>query len=396
MKNQIKSILVLVCICSVTALLLALTNSFTAPIIEESQKAQANAALLEVMPGGSGFEEMDISSYTLPATVRKAYKEASGGYVLELETAGYGSGMKLMCGVSADGKITGAVCLSSNETLGHEKTFGANFKDKDAEGVAAVDVISGATKTTAAYRSAMTDALNSAVILGGGSVDIRTEEEILRDNLSAALGAGEGKFTKLFLTAELDGVSAVYEADNGSGKVLVIGESYIGIGADGKALGGVDAELGAKAEAAAARLAGVTLEDVDVSSLEGLPQNFISAKKTSEGGFVIETKGAGYGIIGDDHGGYVQLSGEYIHIKIAISPEGRIIDVITVKHAETGNIGGENVCDNPGYYGQYVSKTEDNYTEVDAVAGATNSSDGYKAAVRDAFASYKIVKGGQK
>ena len=56
MKNQIKSVLVLVCICTVTALLLALTNSFTAPIIEESQKAQANAALLVVMPNGSGFE----------------------------------------------------------------------------------------------------------------------------------------------------------------------------------------------------------------------------------------------------------------------------------------------------------------------------------------------------
>ena len=56
-----------------------------------------------------------------------------------------------------------------------------------SDGVEAVDTISGATKTTAAYKNAMKDALNAAIILGGGEVDIRTEEEILNDNLSAAL-----------------------------------------------------------------------------------------------------------------------------------------------------------------------------------------------------------------
>ena len=225
MKKQLKSVIVLLCICSIIAVLLALTNSFTAPIIEESKKAAANEALLVVMPEGKGFSEVDLSAYTLPATVVKAYKEANGrGYVFELETTGYGSGFRIMCGVSAEGIVTGAVCLSSNETLGHEKTYGDNFKGKDADAVSKVDTISSATKTTAAYRQAVTDALNSAIILGGGSVDIRTEEEILRDNLTAALPAGEGKFTRLFITEVLDGVSAVYVADNGKGMVLVMGE----------------------------------------------------------------------------------------------------------------------------------------------------------------------------
>ena len=62
-----------------------------------------------------------------------------------------------------DGTISGAVCLSSTETLGHEKTFGANFTGKDAAGVDAVDTISGATKTTQAYKNAMKDALNAAI-----------------------------------------------------------------------------------------------------------------------------------------------------------------------------------------------------------------------------------------
>lgn len=390
MKAQAKSVLVLTCICLVTSLLLALTNSLTAPIIEESKKAQANAALLVVMPEGKGFEAVDLGAYTLPATVKTAYKEAGGGYVFELVVSGYGAGMNIMCGVNAEGIVTGAVCLSSNETLGHEKTYGDNFKGKDAEGVGKLDTISGATKTTAAYKQAVTDALNSAIILGGGSVDIRTEQEILRDNLTSALPAGEGKFTRLFVTELLDGVSAVYAAEGGQGKVLVMGETFVGIDADGKAVGEADAELKAKAEAEAAKLGDKAPVDVDLSAFTDLPRNLISVKKTESGNYIIETKGAGYGIKGGDD--YHPASGEYIYIKVCISTEGKIIDIITTKQAETEGIG--DVCATEKFYSQFVSKDESNYTDTDAISGATYTTDGYRAAVRDAFAAYKIVKGG--
>ena len=115
--KQIKSILVLVVICSVTALLLALTNSFTSPIIEEAEAQAALAALAEVLPGGEGFSEVDLSAHTLPATVKKAYKASNGGYVIELETSGYASGMKLMYGVTADGAIAGAFLLIMRSKL---------------------------------------------------------------------------------------------------------------------------------------------------------------------------------------------------------------------------------------------------------------------------------------
>ena len=88
MKRSVKSILVLVCICAVMALLLALTNALTAPIIEKNQNAAANEALLQVMPNGKDFQKVDISGYTLPATVVEAYKEAGGGYVFRLVTTG--------------------------------------------------------------------------------------------------------------------------------------------------------------------------------------------------------------------------------------------------------------------------------------------------------------------
>ena len=224
MIKNIKNISVLVSICVVITVLLAATNAITAPIIEKNQNASANAALLEVMPNGSGFEKVDISGYSLPSTVTEVHKETSGvGYVVKLVTAGYGPNMVIMCGVSSDGIVTGAVCLSSNETLSKEKTYGENFANKDAAAVDAVDTLAGATKTTAAYKNAVKDALNTVVILGGGDVDIRTEEEILADNLATALPLGQGKFTKLFLVEDIEGIDAIYEADNKTGYVCVVG-----------------------------------------------------------------------------------------------------------------------------------------------------------------------------
>ena len=68
-----KSIIVLVCICLAMTVALAFTNSITAPIIEQNQSAAANEALLVVMPDGGSFEMVDLSAYTLPATVVEAY-----------------------------------------------------------------------------------------------------------------------------------------------------------------------------------------------------------------------------------------------------------------------------------------------------------------------------------
>ena len=156
MKKSVLSTVALVGICAVMAILLALTNFITAPIIEKNQEAAANAALLEVMPNGTGFEKIDFDASTLPKTITDVYKEKSGGYVFKLATAGYDSGFIIMCGVNADGTGSGAVCLEANETLGKEKTYGENLIGKNMAGVEAVDTISGATKTTTAYKNAIT------------------------------------------------------------------------------------------------------------------------------------------------------------------------------------------------------------------------------------------------
>ncbi len=391
MKTNIKNLSVFVCICTVITLLLALTNTLTAPIILRNQNASANKALFEVMPNGTDFEQVDVSSFTLPATVTEVYKETTDkGHVVKLVTSGYGSDMIIMCGVGADGVITGAVCLSSNETLGEEKTYGKNFTNKDAAAVESVDTVSGVTKTTSAYKNAIKDALNAVIILGGGSVDIRTEEEILADHLAAALPAGENEFAKRFLVDVMEGIDAVYAAKNGAGYVFVIGQQFIGVMADGSVVTeGV--ENASVLTNAVAQIQSTTLEEVDLSAYPDLLKTVISAQKTSTGNFVVETKGAGYGIKGGN--AYHPASGEYIIVRVSMTPEGRIIDCLTVSQGETKGLG--DACAEESFYSQFVNKTEENYTEIDAISGATLTTNGYKQAVERAFAAVSVLKGGE-
>ena len=392
MKNSIKSLSVFVCICSVIALLLAATNFITAPIIEKNENASANAALLEVLPEGKDFEAIDISSYTLPATVSEVKKETSGkGYVVKLVTSGYGSDMVIMCGINADNIVTGAVCLSSNETLGYEKTYGENFKDKNAEALEAVDTVAGATRTTGAYKNAVKDALNTVLILGGAEVDVRTEEEILADNLSAALPEGNGEFEKLFLCEDLRDVDAVYTSVNGAGYVFVTGEMFVGVLSDGTVVteGVENAQIYTEAVVV---IAGSTTQDIDLSAYPELEKTVVSAKMTATGNYIVETKGAGYGIKGVDE--YHPASNEYIIVRVSVTPDLKIIDCFTVSQAETANLG--DACADESFYGQFAGKTVENYTEIDAIGGATLTTNGYKQAIERAFEAVRILNGGEQ
>ena len=387
MKKYLSNILVLVCICAVVSVILSVTNALTAPKIEANEKEKTRKALLQVMPDGVSFEPVDISAETLPSTVREVYRAENGGYVIKLSTTGYSTGFVIMCGIRTDGTVSGAVCLSSTETLGYEKTYGQSFLDKNKEEVEGVDTIAGATKTTAAYRSAVGDALNAALILYGHDVDIRTEEEILRDNLSAALPSANGEFEKRFLAEKLVGVDAVYEAKNKSGFVFLMGEQFIGLDENGKVISEIAEDVAATANTAAALLLASQTSPISLSSYAGLPTSLTSAEKTATGNYVLELKAAGYGIYGTR-----KPSGEYITIRVSLTSDGTVIDCLTLSQAETEGVG--SVCAEESFYGQFRGKTEDTYTQIDAISRATVTTDGYKKAILDAFTSVRIFEKG--
>ncbi len=387
MRNNLKSVIALVSVCAVVAVLLSVTNLLSAPVIEKNEANAANEALLVVMPGGKDFTLMDVSAYTLPNTVSEVYSEQGGGHVVKLITNGYSSGMVILCGVDASGTVTGATCLFSGETLGAEKTYGDKIVGKTLENIDSVDTIASVTKTTSAYRNAVKDALNTVVILGGGSVDLRSEEEILQDNLSAVLPGAEGVFSPWFMVEVLEGVSAVYTADNGSGTVFLLGDTFLAVDSSGAVLGEGDDSAKTKVASYAQLISQSKTELLDASAF-ALPSAITKTEKTLSGNYVFEVRASGFGINGDS---YYNPSGEPIMIRISLTPEGKIIACQTLSQKETEGIG--SACENPSFYTQFHGKDESNYREIDGISGATITTNGYKTAVGKALEAVKILKG---
>lgn len=387
-KKSLKDVIVLFVICAVFATVLAAVNSVTAPIIADRLAGAANEAYMAVMPDAKGFEDVDLSKFELPATVKEAKKETSGlGYAIKLEATGYKPGMVIIVGISADGVITGATCIASSETWGLETSLGDKMVGKDVNTV--VDVEAGATSLTVnGYRAAVKDALNAVIIFGGGSADFRTEEEILADNLNDALGLKDITFTKMFMVEVVEGVDKIYTADNGAGYVCVIGEEFIGVGTDGVALG--DSANKDVAEAAVAIVAATELTDVDLTAFEGISARITAIKVTATGNYVIDIEAEGHGKKGDEHS---YPSGKYTELRISISAEGKVIDCTAISSGETETWGGAQLKDG-AYNSNFIGKDQTEANAVDTVANSTNTTKGYKQAVLRAFEAYTIIVGG--
>lgn len=388
MKTHLKTVLSLTLICSVVAVLLAVTNFITAPIILEQDKQKTMGSLAEVLPGGTDFEEYDFSSLTLPASISQVYSEKSGGYVFKMITTGYAADFVIMCGIDKDGKVVGATSISSNETLGYEKTYGPSLIGADTQTIESVDVITGATKTTGAYKNAVKDALNAFIIIGGGTVDIRDEATILKDNLSAALPAAEGEFEEYFITEEIKDVSNVYKAVNGKGYVFVVGESFVATDENGEVISDVADDVKKNISDGAKKLISIKFDDIDLSKYEKIPTHVVKAQKTSSGNYVFELKANGYGINGDQY----TASGEHIYIKVAVTKKGKIINCQTISQKESAGIGDK--CADSSFYGQFNGKDEATYKNIDTISGATITTNGYVNAISKVFETVKILEGG--
>ena len=167
-KNKLMPTVVLSVICIIVVALLALINLVTSPQIKENQEKKLQEALLEVMPDGVSFEEVTDTA-ALPDSVTAAYKSANGGYVFQAKVKGYKTGLVIVCGVNADGRVTGSKYIKSSETLGAENVLGEKYVGKDMSDYSSVEVVSGATMTSNGYESAIGAALESFKILTGGN-----------------------------------------------------------------------------------------------------------------------------------------------------------------------------------------------------------------------------------
>lgn len=96
--------------------------------------------------------------------------------------------------------------------------------------------------------------------------------------------------------------------------------------------------------------------------------------------------GAGYVFMLETDKGY----SSDMKLICGIRSDGSIEACKTLSHNETSGLGSKTAED--PYKSQYVGKTSDTLTEVDAISGATISSNAYKSAIEDAFEAFEMAK----
>ncbi len=158
MNNQkrMPAYAILAIISLVAALVLAVTNAFTAGPIEEHRMAALVAAYGEVMPVDEGGKYVDITADAAGYDVQSLYRaeDASGntiGYCVTASKKGYGGPVAVTLGVDNSGLVTGCVVgdTSFAESAGFgtralEPAFREQFEGLDAVNGGTIEKLSGA------------------------------------------------------------------------------------------------------------------------------------------------------------------------------------------------------------------------------------------------------------
>lgn len=181
-NNLITDALKLFVITLISALVLAVANKFTAPVIVENDAKRQELAMQEVLPEAKEFKKVDIGGLELTekdATIKEFYTGITEarlvGYVVDVITNGYGGELEIIMGVGTDGKICAVKILNSSETAGlgakaSEPEFTDKYKGKNTilsvvkneeADFDEIEAISGATITSEAVTRAVNTGLEA-------------------------------------------------------------------------------------------------------------------------------------------------------------------------------------------------------------------------------------------
>lgn len=150
MKETIRYGFILGLICLLSAGLLAVVNSWTAPKILAQNKETEEKTLAEVLPEAEKFEP--VVSSTGENIYYKAYDKNNKiiGYAFKAAGKGYSSVVETMVGMDLGGNVAAVKILSQNETPGlgsrvAEPSWTGQFSGKSVLGLSEVQAITGAT-----------------------------------------------------------------------------------------------------------------------------------------------------------------------------------------------------------------------------------------------------------
>lgn len=172
---------ILFAITAIAALVLAVVNNFTAPVITENNKRTQDIAMKKVLPAANSFEQVDfdISSST---SVSEIYIGDGAGTVVKVSPAGYGGKIDMVVGIDTNLCVTGIEIISQSETAGlgsncTNDSFKSQFigKTEDISVVKngakdnEIDAISSATITSKAVAKGVNDAIAAVKGMKGGN-----------------------------------------------------------------------------------------------------------------------------------------------------------------------------------------------------------------------------------
>lgn len=381
---------------------------YTGPIIEKNNAGAAAGELLEVLPEGAAFEELNIAELGLPEAILKAHKETSGkGFVFEVKSAGYGPDMIVRVGVDAEGKITGSKCIQTNDTFKKEPELDNKYNGQTLETFAPV-LIGGATMTSNGYRDAVSNALQAFVLLSGGELG----DDVILEGLLPTVAPSivnpkavenvSGNITKAYKAANDAGFAYIISAGDSSFLAVVNATGACKVyDVEGNDVTSANAAVvdEAKAHAAANQVSYLEAFKTEIGKLMDGAAEFapieIDVFNTVVSAVSFTVDGATY------YGFYSRVIGfDQMDVYIIIDENGAIAKLdakefifLEDDFEEYGTSGYEGMPDN--YTGNFEGVTGDTWSDdIALITGATKTTDAVKAATKDAFAAFNSIKGG--
>lgn len=140
-------------------------------------EAQGGAQRALLFPDASSFTQISAPSIE---GLNSVYQADTGGYVFDVQSAGYGGDVELMIGIGSDGTVAGIQIVAENETDGVGSNaltddYLGSFAGMEASGSISldgsdgtqVDGVSGATFTSTAVVTDLNIAFEAYAQLGG-------------------------------------------------------------------------------------------------------------------------------------------------------------------------------------------------------------------------------------
>ena len=179
-------------ITAVSALVLAVVNSYTAPVIAENTAKKQAESMKKVVTDAISFNKLNTSDYTAvieyTSAVNGIYEGVNSngeicGYAVMVSPNGYGGEISMAVGISDNLKVLGIDIITQSETPGlgskcEDDAFKAQFVGKESITVVKsgakedeIDAISGATRTSNAVAKGVNTALAVVHNVKGGVAD---------------------------------------------------------------------------------------------------------------------------------------------------------------------------------------------------------------------------------